>query len=206
MNINLISIVLVLLLSLEIGFSQKLKSRQKFEAANFVYNLTTSVPNVVGGAGTGRAMNIDSFSPLQGEGVSMVLFRIDACGINLPHVHPRGTELFYVVKGTFKAAFVEENTGRTIVNTLTAGQATIFPQGLIHEEHNIGCEEAIFMSAFSSEDAGVLTISNRLVTLPDEALEATFAEKHSFVDKLKSGLPVNPAVGTAQCLKKCGKN
>ena len=204
MNFKLALTALILVLSMELVVLQKLKNRSKYQESEFVFNLANSTPNAIGGGGNGRAMNIDTFAPLAGEGVAMVLFKIDPCGINLPHVHPRGTELFYVVKGTFKTAFTEENSGRTIVNTLTPGQATIFPQGLIHEEQNIGCEEAIFISAFSDEDPGVLTISNRMFTLPDEALQATFAENKATINKLKNGLPVNPAKGHNECLKKCG--
>jgi mannose-6-phosphate isomerase-like protein (cupin superfamily) len=36
----------------------------------------------------------------------MVIFHIDPCGINLPHVHQRATELFFIVEGTFKATFI----------------------------------------------------------------------------------------------------
>uniref|UniRef100_A0A7S3EC99 Cupin type-1 domain-containing protein n=1 Tax=Rhodosorus marinus TaxID=101924 RepID=A0A7S3EC99_9RHOD len=39
------------------------------------------------------------FPALNGLGVSYTLFTIDPCGMNLPHVHPRATELIYVIKG-----------------------------------------------------------------------------------------------------------
>ena len=204
MNKKLILILVVLMLSLNAAFSQKLKNRQKFQATDFVYNLTFSTPNVIGNGGSSRAMNIDTLSSLAGEGVSMAYTVVKPCGLVLPHVHQRATELILVVKGTFQTAFVEENNGRTIINTLTAGQSTFFPQGLIHQEHNIGCEEAIFVSAFSSEDPGALTVSTRMFTLPDESLQATFAEKQPVIDKLREDLPASPAAGTAQCLKKCG--
>jgi len=88
---------------------------------------------------------------------------------------------------------------------LVAGQATIFPQGLIHEEHNLGCEPATFISAFSNEDAGALQIVNRLFTLPQEALAATFSVSNSTIDSLRSGLLVNPARGTPECLARCAQ-
>ena len=46
----------------------------------------------------------------------------------------KATEIIYLFTGTLKTAFVEENGGRTIVNTLKTGQVTFFPRGLIHEQ------------------------------------------------------------------------
>ena len=134
MSIRTILFILALTISIELVHLQKLKRRAAFKTSDFVFNLANSTPAAIGLAGTGRSMNVDSLPSLSGEGVAMVLFKIDPCGINLPHIHPRATELFYVLKGTFETAFIEENTGRTVINTLTAGQATFFPQGLIHEE------------------------------------------------------------------------
>jgi oxalate decarboxylase/phosphoglucose isomerase-like protein (cupin superfamily) len=63
----------------------------------------------------------------------MLLTNLDPCAINLPHIHPSATELLFVLKGSMKTTFVEENGGRTIVNVVNASQTTVFPRGLIHE-------------------------------------------------------------------------
>lgn len=130
-------ILSILVVFLTVGgarLESKQKIRSQYQNIDFVFDLAKSEPTAKGLAGTGQAVNVDQLPSLSGEGVSLVLFNIDPCGINLPHIHPRATELFYVVAGRFKTTFVEENTGRTIVNVLTPGQATFFPQGLIHEE------------------------------------------------------------------------
>jgi oxalate decarboxylase/phosphoglucose isomerase-like protein (cupin superfamily) len=141
---------LVLVVSLIACFKcqeSALKRRQQFNAKDFVYNLFGSQPNVVGQGGTGRRADINDLPSLQGLGVSSVFFKIDPCAINLPHVHPRGTELFHVISGQFQTGFLEENSGRMILNNLTQGMVTIFPQGLIHFEQNLGCTPASFLSA-----------------------------------------------------------
>ena len=117
----------------------------------------------------------------------------------------KGTELFFVIQGRFRTSFTEENTGRTITNVVSAGQITVFPQGLLHEEQNNDCEPAIFISAFSSEDPGVLQIVNRLYTFPQEALTSTFATVNATIDETRASLPVNPAVGTPECLARCAR-
>ena len=81
-----------------------------------------------------HSSNVDTFPALKGEGIANTLFSLNPCAINTPHVHPRATELFFVLSGKFKTFFTEENGGRTIVNEVSTGQVTFFPQGLIHGE------------------------------------------------------------------------
>jgi hypothetical protein len=70
-------------------------------------------------------MNIDNFPSLADEGLSFSLYTIEPCGVNLPHVHPRASELLYLISGGFlRTGFVEENGGRTIVNDIKAGQVS----------------------------------------------------------------------------------
>ena len=142
---------------------------------------------------------------LAGEGVSITLFTIKPCGINEPHVHPRATEISYVIKGSrLRVGFVEENTGRTIINDLQAGQVTVFPQGLLHYQQNLGCEEAQFISALNSEDPGVLTIAQALFGLPLEAVASALNMDEANVLAAKNSIPANPAMGRDECLKRCG--
>lgn len=208
MKNNKFLVILLVTVSL-IGLAKcksALEERQKYKAKEFVFDLYKSVPKVVGRAGTGRPLSVAELPPLEDLGVSSILFRIEPCGINLPHVHPRATELFHVLEGSFQTAFIEENNGRVLLNNLTKGQVTVFPQGLIHFEQNLGCEEAVFLSAFSHEDPGVLTLSNRLFDLPIQALTSTFNQNGDVINAIKSNLGVNPAKGRGECLKRCGIN
>jgi oxalate decarboxylase/phosphoglucose isomerase-like protein (cupin superfamily) len=197
--------LIVLCAVLSIAFSQTaLDDRQKFQNSDFVFDLAGSKPNVVGLAGTGRRASISELPSLSGIGISSVLFHIEACGINLPHIHPRATELFYVVEGSFQTAFLEENGGRVILNNLTQGQTTFFPRGHIHFEQNLGCSKATFLSAFNSEDPGVVTIPNRLYDIPIQALTSSFNNTEDVINQLKSKLVANPAMGVGECRKRCG--
>ena len=74
-------------------------------------------------------------------------------------------------------------------------------------EKFLGCEKATFLSAFNSEDPGVLTISTRLFksTVPDDFLKGAFNIDQAKLDQLKAGIPENPAPGfDSECLKRCG--
>jgi oxalate decarboxylase/phosphoglucose isomerase-like protein (cupin superfamily) len=178
--------------------------RSKFNATDFKFNLAGSRPNVMSDGGTGRRASIAEMPSLKGVGVSNVLFHVEPCGINLPHVHPRGTEIFYVVEGSFQTGFLEENDARLILNNLTQGETTFFPQGLIHFEQNLGCTNATFLSAFNHEDPGVLTITNRLFDIPTQALTSSFNTDEATIQNIKSKLSFNPAKGVGECRKRCG--
>ena len=59
-------------------------------------------------------------------------FELDACALVAPHVHPRGTELLFVYEGEVTLGWSEENGGRIIENSITAGNSGFVPQGLIN--------------------------------------------------------------------------
>lgn len=40
--------------------------------------------------------------------------------------------------------------------------ATVFPQGVIHFEINLGCEQAIFVTAFNNQDPLVLVLLQQI--------------------------------------------
>lgn len=98
--------------------------------------------------------------------------------LNAGHVHystlPVGRllQMAYVIKGSLRSAFIEENGGDgAIVNDLSEGDVTFYPQGLMHYQQNLECEPATFVAAFSSEDPGSVTITTRFFELPTEAIE-----------------------------------
>jgi oxalate decarboxylase/phosphoglucose isomerase-like protein (cupin superfamily) len=138
--------------------------------------------------------------------MSYTLFDIEPCGSNLPHSHPRATELLFVISGdNLQVGFVEENGGRgAFINNLKSGQATVFPRGLIHFEQNLSCKRAKFISALNNEDPGVITVSKRTFELPDEALQTTFILSESEIESIKEKLPNSPAKGIEECIRRCG--
>ena len=81
--------------------------------------------------------------------------------MNTPHTHPRATEFLYLVNGNLEAGFIEENGARFVINTLSAGQGTLFPKGSIHYQLNPGCEPVTFVAALNDEDPGVSQIAQR---------------------------------------------
>mmetsp|Transcript_19693 Transcript_19693/g.25959 ORF Transcript_19693/g.25959 Transcript_19693/m.25959 type:complete len:226 (-) Transcript_19693:53-730(-) len=199
--------------SQEFGFATRQGFRDQFEEQDFVFDLKGEAVTP-GEGGMAQPVEVNAMPALYGEKMAMTLFTIEPCGINLPHVHPRATEMIYVISGAggnpqdqrknLQTAFLEENGGRTIVNLVGDGEVTFFPEGLIHYQQNLGCEPIQFLSALNSEDPGVVTITTRLFTLPDEALASSFGIEIPEVQMLREGLPNNPADGIAECMQRCG--
>ena len=79
----------------------------------------------------------------------------------------------------------------------------IFPKGLIHYQQNLDCKPVTYISSFNSEDPGVVTVSTRTFSLPNEALAVTFNVNTLDIDNIKNNLPASVAKGKIECLKKC---
>ena len=136
----------------------------------------------------------------------MTIGFLGPCGINLPHTHPRATEINYSVDGDFIVGFYQENGGEFIMNEIHKNQVAVFPKGAIHFEQNLNCVPATFVAAFNSEDPGVLTISDGLFgALPATVVGATLGGLNiTTVEDIRLRLAQNPSIGIAECRKRCG--
>ncbi|KAL8708283.1 MAG: hypothetical protein Q9225_007628 [Loekoesia sp. 1 TL-2023] len=157
----------------------------------------------------GRTVRADrqSFPPLIGTGVSMTVGFLGPCGFNTPHTHPRSSEINIIVQGTLETEFTLENGARTVHNTLGTHQMTVFPQGALHTEFNPNCDEAIFVAGFASEDPGVQQAAQTFFGFDQDVVEAAVGNDFTFqgqdVEKFRSLIPANVALGVESCLKKC---
>jgi len=124
---SLLLIVLIgslCLITLAENTESRLKFRQRFQKEDFKFDLARITP-VIGPGGNAKVVNIDSFPALLGEGLSFALVNLEPCTVNLPHIHPRASELIYLINGNFlRTGFVEENGGRTIINDISTGQVS----------------------------------------------------------------------------------
>lgn len=178
--------------------------RSRFNAEDFVYDVYAAPSSVGGMAGTVKPVDVETMPSLDGEGVSYSVFQIEPCGINLPHVHPRASEILYVINGSdLRVSFVEENGGRTITNDIREGMVTMFPRGLIHYQQNLGCETANYISGLDHEDPGVVTISTRFFAFPPEAIASALDTTDAETEYLTAGIPLNPAMGREECMQRC---
>jgi len=150
------------------------------------------------------AATASNFAALIGHDVAMTVGFIEPCGINLPHIHPRATEINFIVQGEFQAGFFSENGGHFIGHTLKPGMVTVFPRGVIHFEYNLSCKRGIFVAAFNNQDPGVTTIASAFFGgLPAEVAGASLGNLGiQNVTDLKNMLPMNPSV-VEDCRSRC---
>lgn len=144
--------------------------------ADFAFDVEAISPGNQGDGGGIRAVDGADNPALRGQGMAITLFNLAPGGENLPHLHPRATEMVYLVRGgPIEVAFTD-GAGNVHQNTVTAGQATIFPRALIHYQRNIGSVEAQYVSILNSENPGVVSLPRSLFALPDQALANALRE------------------------------
>lgn len=164
-----------------------------------------------GAGGEIVAANRKTFPALVSTGAGMAVGRINACGMNTLHVHPRSAELQIVVQGKLITEMVPENgvndadgKRRVIRTEASPFQMTPFYQGSVHTQFNPDCEPAVFIAAFPAEDFGVGQIADETFALSDDVIAATFGQSiaGADIDKVRKAIPLNVALGVEECLKK----
>ncbi|CAF3480380.1 hypothetical protein SNK03_011013 [Fusarium graminearum] len=178
---------------------------------DFVFDFNKKQENP-GKGGELIAANRKTFPALVGTGSGMAFGRIDACGMNTLHVHPRSAELQIVTSGRLMTEMAPENgvmdkdgKRRVIRTELKANMMTPFYQGSVHTQYNPDCEPATFVASFAAEDFGTGQIADEVVALSDDVIAATFGQSIAGedIDKVRAAIPKSIALGVDECLKKC---
>jgi hypothetical protein len=149
----------------------------------------------------------DTFPALIGNGASMTVGFLGPCGFNTPHTHPRATELNIIVSGRLMGAVTLENGARHMQHELKPFSMVVFPQGALHTEWNPDCDPAVFVAAFPNEDPGVQQTAQTFFGFEDDVIRAALGGDGSVngvdLDKFRTIIPPNVALGVESCLKKC---
>jgi quercetin dioxygenase-like cupin family protein len=77
-----------------------------FGPEDYVFDLFDAADNSASGV---AAFNAGTSKALFGTFISGVVINFDKCAINLPHVHPRATEIALVLEGELEMGFIMEN-------------------------------------------------------------------------------------------------
>ncbi|KAF4966955.1 hypothetical protein FSARC_5440 [Fusarium sarcochroum] len=182
------------------------------EDKDFIFDFNQKQENP-GKGGELIAANRKTFPALVGTGSGMAFGRIDACGMNTLHVHPRSAELQVVTSGRLITEMVPENgvvdkdgNRRVIRTELKANMMTPFYQGSIHTQYNPDCEPANFFASFAAEDFGTGQLADELAVISDDVIAATFGQSIAGedIEKVRKAIPKSIALGVEECLKKCG--
>lgn len=176
---------------------------------NLVFDFSNAVPAAGEFGGKKKGATVDTFPFLTEMGLSTTVATLNPCGMNTPHVHPRGNEFLTVVDGTLSTGMILENGfTKEITGTLNKFQATIFPQGAIHYQFNPTCKDATFVATLNNEDAGVNSVAQGFFGLNGDVVNAALGFQSPVagadIEKVRASIPISLAQGVEQCLKTCG--
>lgn len=175
---------------------------------NLVFDFSNAVPAAGEFGGKKKAATIDTFPFLNAMGLSTTVATLSACGMNTPHVHPRGNEFLTVVDGTLSTGMILENGfTKEIVGSLNKFQGTVFPQGAIHYQFNPTCNDATFVATLNNEDAGTNSVAQGFFGLNGDVVNAALGFQSPIagadIEKVRASIPLSLAQGVEQCLKTC---
>ncbi|KAL2252083.1 putative germin-like protein 2-1 [Sesamum indicum] len=138
------------------------KGAKMAQATDFFFSglhMPGNTSNPVGSKVT--PVNVVQIPGLNTLGISMARIDFAPWGVNPPHTHPRATEILTVIEGSLEVGFVTSNPdNRLITKLLQKGDVFVFPVNLVHFQRNTGHGNAVAIAALSSQNPGVITISN----------------------------------------------
>ncbi|KAH7331618.1 hypothetical protein KP509_20G043300 [Ceratopteris richardii] len=118
-------------------------------------NITSKLGSLVTLANVARFPGLNTF------GISMARIDYAEGGLNPPHVHPRGTELLYLEKGSLYVGFVATDN-KLYAKRIKQGELFVFPKGLVHFQLNVGEGPAVGFAALTSQNPGTSQVAKAL--------------------------------------------
>lgn len=133
-----------------------------------------------------KPVNSNVFPGLNTLGMSFVRADFDVGGVNVPHFHPRATEVAYVLEGKVYSGFVDTNN-RIFAKVIEKGEVMVFPRGLVHFQMNVGDSPATLLGSFDSQNPGLQKIPNAVFGsgIKEELLEKAFGLNSEELSKLR---------------------
>ncbi|CAN6237240.1 unnamed protein product [Urochloa humidicola] len=122
-------------------------------------------------------------------GVAMARLDLAPGGLNPPHTHPRAAEVLTVVEGEMRAGFVAAD-GTLFAAALSAGDAFVFPRGLVHFEFNCGARPAVGIAGLGSQNPGLVRVADSVFgaspDVDDDVLAKAFRIDADTVRRIKA--------------------
>ncbi|XP_024540819.1 germin-like protein 1-1 [Selaginella moellendorffii] len=136
------------------------------------------------------AANVLRFQGLNTQGVSFARVDFAPGGTNPPHIHPRGTELLFLVHGRLLVGFVTTGDNKLFLETVEEGELFVFPRGLIHFQLNIADTPAFAVAGFNSQNPGASQVAKAVFAstppIDDRVLARAFQISPATIQTLRS--------------------
>ncbi|XP_010244702.1 PREDICTED: germin-like protein subfamily 3 member 2 [Nelumbo nucifera] len=163
------------LLPSSVGSNLPCKNSSEATPDDFVFSGIKTAGNFKKTGFSAISVNPMLFPGLNTLGMSFVRADLDVGGINVPHFHPRATELAYVAEGKVYSGFVD-SSNRVFAKVIEKGEVMVFPRGLVHFQMNIGHSPATILGSFNSQNPGLQRIPTAVFGsgIKEELLEKAF--------------------------------
>lgn len=118
--------------------------------------------------------------------MSLVRADFEIGGLNVPHLHPRATEVALVLEGNIYSGFVDSEN-RVFARVLEKGEVMVYPRGLVHFQMNVGDKRAMILGSFDSQNPGLVKLPSALFgsKIKGEVLEKAFGLSGMEIYKLR---------------------
>lgn len=169
--------------------AKQCKNSSLVTVEDFVY-AGIKVPGKFGPTGlSGVSVNSNVFPGLNTLGMSLVRADFEVGGVNVPHLHPRATEIAFVLEGTIYSGFVDTNN-KVFAKVIEKGEVMVFPRGLVHFQMNVGDTPATILGSFDSQNPGSQRIPAAIFGsgIKEKLLEKAFGLSSKEISKLKKKL------------------
>ncbi|XP_024520794.1 putative germin-like protein 2-1 [Selaginella moellendorffii] len=137
------------------------KAAADVKAEDFKSSLLATPGNTDNKLGSNVTLaSVNNFPGLNTFGVAFARIDYAPGGTNPPHVHPRGSELLFLVHGNLLVGFVTTlPDNKLFAQMLYPGDLFVFPRGLVHFQLNVGKEPAVAMAGFNSQNPGATQVA-----------------------------------------------
>ncbi|CAL4937860.1 unnamed protein product [Urochloa decumbens] len=155
------------------------RSTNPSPAALFGFNATVTSPAT-------------SLPGANAQGLAMARVDLAPGGVAPPHTHPRASEVAVVLDGSVLVGFADTSY-RLYTQLLRAGEAFVFPKGMVHFMHNADvAAPAVVLSGFDSQNPGAqlvpLSAFRTEPSVPEEVLEKAFKIHGQDVHRIQRNL------------------
>ncbi|XP_058088454.1 germin-like protein subfamily 3 member 2 [Magnolia sinica] len=153
---------------------------------DFVFDGIRSPGNFTPMGFAGLSVNPTIFPGLNTLGMSFVRADLNVGGVNVPHLHPRATEIAFVIEGMVYSGFVD-SMNRVFAKVIRKGEVMVFPKGLVHFQMNVGDSTATIFGSFNSQNPGMERIPIAIFGsgIKGELLEKAFGLNAREVEMLR---------------------
>ncbi|XP_042512503.1 germin-like protein subfamily 3 member 2 [Macadamia integrifolia] len=162
------------------------KNASEATADDFIFSGIKSAGDFKESGFSALSINPTAFPGLNTLGMSFVRADLDVGGINVPHFHPRATEVALVLEGKVYSGFVD-SANRIYAKVIEKGEVMVFPRGLVHFQMNVGDSPATIYGSFNSQNPGLQRIPAAVFGsgIKEELLKKAFGLSGEQIDEMR---------------------